>query len=66
MNFEVRKKSTYDLKLSMAPTAPIFTTPTITQKMFVDISNSECFPDLTGNVENESKILFLPFEKLWH
>lgn len=66
MNVEVRKKSTYDLKLSMAPTAPIFTKPTITQKIFVDISNSECFADRIGNVENESKILFLPLKKEWH
>jgi hypothetical protein len=66
MNVEVRKKYTYDLKLSMPPTALILTKPTITQKNFVDISNSECFPDRIGNVENESKILFLPLGKDWH
>jgi hypothetical protein len=50
----------------MVPTSPIFTKPTITQEIFVDISNSECFPDRIGNVENESKTLFLPLEKEWH
>jgi len=59
-------KSTYDLKLSMAPTALIFKKPTITQKIFVDISNSECFPDRIGNVENVRKFLFLPLEKECH
>jgi len=66
LNVEVRKKPTYDLQLSMAPTAPIFTKPTTTQKIFVEISNSECFPDRIGNAENESKILFLSLEKEWH
>jgi hypothetical protein len=50
----------------MAPTAPIFTSPTPNQKKFVDISDSEFFPDRIGNVENESIILFLPLEKEWH
>ena len=50
----------------MAPTAPIFTKPTITQKIFVEISNSECLPDRIGNAENKSKILFLTLEKEWH
>lgn len=60
------QKSTYALKLCMAPSGPIFTKPTTTQKMFVDISNIECFPDRIGNVENESKILFMPLEYEWH
>jgi hypothetical protein len=47
----------------MAPTVLIFKKPTITQKIFADISNSECFPDRIGNVENVRKFLFLPFEK---
>lgn len=66
MNVDVRKKCTYDLKLSMAPTAPIFKEPIITQKIVVDISNGECFPDRIGNVENDSKILFLHLEKECH
>jgi hypothetical protein len=60
------KESTYGLKLSMAPTALIFKKPTITQKIVVDISNSECFCRSDRKCRKCGKFLFLPVEKECH